>query len=67
VRFELDLSEDREEQEEIRILLVEDHASLRQAVADLFDREPEFTIVDRRDRWAKHAQCSRGSMWPSSI
>lgn len=45
VRFELVLSKDREELEEIRILLVEDHASLRQAVAALFDQEPEFTVV----------------------
>ena len=45
VRFELALSEDWEEQGEIRILLVEDHTSLRQAVASLFDREPGFTIV----------------------
>ena len=45
VRFELDLRKDREEPEEIRILLVEDHASLRQAVASLFDREPGFTVV----------------------
>jgi DNA-binding NarL/FixJ family response regulator len=45
VSFELALSKDQEEQEEIRILLVEDHASLREAVADLFDREPEFTVV----------------------
>ena len=45
VRFELALKKDREEQEEIRILLVEDHASLRQAVAALFDREPGFTVV----------------------
>ncbi len=45
VRFELDLRKAREELEEIRILLVEDHASLRQAVAALFDREPGFTVV----------------------
>ena len=45
VSFELALSKDQEEQEEIRILLVEDHTSLREAVADLFDREPEFTVV----------------------
>ena len=45
VRFELVLDKDQEEQEEIRILLVEDHTSLRQAVAALFDREPGFTVV----------------------
>ncbi|CAA9456106.1 MAG: diguanylate cyclase/phosphodiesterase (GGDEF & EAL domains) with PAS/PAC sensor(s) [uncultured Rubrobacteraceae bacterium] len=45
VRFELALRKDRQVLEEIRILLVEDHASLRQAVAALFDREPGFTVV----------------------
>jgi DNA-binding NarL/FixJ family response regulator len=45
VRFELALGKDREEQEEIRILLVEDHVSLREAVAALFDREPGFAVV----------------------
>ena len=45
VRFELTLGKDREELEEVRILLVEDHASLRQAVASVFDREPGFTVV----------------------
>ena len=45
VRFELALRKDRQELEEIRILLVEDHASLRQAVAALFDGEPGFTVV----------------------
>ena len=45
VRFELASRKDRAELEEIRILLVEDHASLRQAVAALFDREPGFTVV----------------------
>jgi DNA-binding NarL/FixJ family response regulator len=39
------LKKDREEQEEICSLLVEDHASFRQAVAALIDREPGFTIV----------------------
>jgi DNA-binding NarL/FixJ family response regulator/anti-sigma regulatory factor (Ser/Thr protein kinase) len=45
VRFELALRRDQEELEKIRILLVEDHASLRQAVADLLDREPGFAVV----------------------
>ena len=45
VRFELASKKDREESEEVRILLVEDHASLRQAVASVFDREPGFTVV----------------------
>ena len=29
----------------VRILLVEDHASFRQALAFMFEREPEFTVV----------------------
>jgi PAS domain S-box-containing protein len=45
VRFELALDKDRQEQEEIRILLVEDHVSLREAVAALFNREPDFVVV----------------------
>ena len=45
VSFELPLWEDGEKEEETRILLVEDHASLRQAVASMFDREPGFTVV----------------------
>src|SRR5215203_684250 len=45
VSFELALREDGEKEEETRILLVEDHASLRQAVASMFDREPGFTVV----------------------
>jgi PAS domain S-box-containing protein len=32
-------------EEEARVLLVEDHASLRQAVAAVFDREPGFAVV----------------------
>ncbi len=45
VRFKLALEKDREEPEETRILLVEDHASLRQAVASVFSREPGFTVM----------------------
>ena len=45
VRFEVALDRDAEEPEEARILLVEDHASFRQAVASVFEREPGFTVV----------------------
>ncbi len=46
VHFETNPAKDREEpEEEARILLVEDHASFRQAAASVFDREPEFTVV----------------------
>lgn len=33
------------EQSTVKILLVEDHASFRQALAFIFDREPEFTVA----------------------
>src|SRR5215203_5139458 len=32
-------------EEAVRILLVEDHASFRQAIASMFEREPEFVVV----------------------
>lgn len=31
----------------IRIMLVEDHASFRQTLAFMFDREPEFSVVEQ--------------------
>ena len=48
VRFEMPLEEDGEETEpekRIRILLVEDHASFREAVISVFEREPGFEVV----------------------
>jgi PAS domain S-box-containing protein len=45
VRFEMALQRDLEEPEEIRILLVDDHASLREAMASVFEREPGFSVV----------------------
>ncbi len=46
VSFELSLVEDGAEEEEIaRILLVEDHASFRQAVASILDLTSEFVVV----------------------
>ena len=41
-----------------RILLVEDHASFRQALAFMFEREPEFTVV----RQAGSISEARGSL-----
>lgn len=38
-------SETIAEDRETRILLVEDHTSFRQALAYLFEAEPEFTVV----------------------
>jgi PAS domain S-box-containing protein len=46
VRFEMPLKRKREEpEEEIRVLLVEDHASFRQAAASVFEREAGFEVV----------------------
>ena len=50
VRFEMPLGQDEGEEEpesegEIRILLVEDHASFREAAASVFEREPDMKVV----------------------
>src|SRR5215204_3507579 len=48
VRFEMALPTDEKEtqsEEEIRLLLVEDHASFREATASVFEREPGFEVV----------------------
>lgn len=39
------MTEDRVEKETSNVLLVEDHASFRQALAFMFEREPEFNVV----------------------
>jgi PAS domain S-box-containing protein len=46
VRFETPLKRGREEpEEEIRVMLIEDHASFRQAAASIFEREAGFEVV----------------------
>jgi len=48
VRFETNLAREGEEpqpQEETHILLVEDHASFREAAASVFEQEPGFEVV----------------------
>ena len=47
VRFEAPFRRDGQEkpEEEVRILLVEDHASFREAATSVFEREPGFEIV----------------------
>jgi PAS domain S-box-containing protein len=46
VRFELSLARDSEvAEEEVRILLVEDHATVREAIASSLEREAGFEIV----------------------
>lgn len=39
------MTEERVDKETANILLVEDHASFRQALAFMFEREPEFSVV----------------------
>jgi DNA-binding NarL/FixJ family response regulator len=48
VRFEMPLEEDGERtgpEKQIRIFLVEDHASFREAVISVFEREPGFEVA----------------------
>lgn len=48
VRFEMNLAREGEEpqpEEETRVLLVEDHASFREAAASIFEQEPGFEVV----------------------
>jgi PAS domain S-box-containing protein len=46
VRFELALKKEREEpEEEVRVLLVEDHVAVREALASTFEREAGFDVV----------------------
>lgn len=44
------------ETEKTRILLVEDHASFRQALAFMFEREPEFAVVGQAGSLAEARQ-----------
>ena len=45
VRVRLPLSPSREAGAPIRVLLVEDHAAVREAIAAAFRREPDFEVV----------------------
>jgi PAS domain S-box-containing protein len=46
IRIEMPLGEARErEQRQVRVLLVEDHTAVRQAIAAMFAREPDFDVV----------------------
>jgi PAS domain S-box-containing protein len=51
---------DGEGPEEVRILLVEDHASFRQAAAIVFERETEFTVVGQAGSLAEARQMLDG-------
>ncbi len=61
VLFELDLQRKEPQEEEARILLVEDHASLRQAVASMLEREPGFTVVGQAGSVAEARQMLNGA------
>ena len=45
-----------------RILLVEDHASFRQALAFMFEREPEFKVIKQASTLAEARGLSRESL-----
>jgi two-component system nitrate/nitrite response regulator NarL len=49
------------EREKTRILLVEDHASFRQALAFMFEREPEFAVVGQAGTLAEARQFLNGA------
>jgi DNA-binding NarL/FixJ family response regulator len=49
------------EREKTRILLVEDHASFRQALAFMFEREPEFAVVGQAGSLAEARRFLNGS------
>jgi DNA-binding NarL/FixJ family response regulator len=61
VRFEMALqSAVKEPEEEIRVLLVEDHASFRQAVASMLDRESNFSVKGQAGSLAEAREILEG-------
>ena len=55
------------EREKTRILLVEDHASFRQALAFMFEREPEFAVVGQAGTLAEARQFLNGSAGETDV
>ncbi len=55
------------EREKTRILLVEDHASFRQALAFMFEREPEFAVVGQAGTLAEARQLLNGSAGETDV
>ncbi|WP_084286189.1 PAS domain S-box protein [Solirubrobacter soli] len=45
VRLEVPLRPAQRAAEEVRVLLVEDHTAVREAIAGMFEREPDLTVV----------------------
>ena len=60
VRFEMSFERNRQEREEVRILLVEDHASYRQGLMYALEREPGFTVVGEAGSLAEARQMLGG-------
>jgi DNA-binding NarL/FixJ family response regulator len=60
-------AEDEVEREKTRILLVEDHASFRQALAFMFEREPEFAVVGQAGTLAEARQFLNGSAGETDV
>jgi DNA-binding NarL/FixJ family response regulator/anti-sigma regulatory factor (Ser/Thr protein kinase) len=61
VRFEMALqSAVKEPEEEIRVLLVEDHASFRQAVASMLDQESNFSVKGQAGSLAEAREILEG-------
>ncbi len=54
--------EDHKEKDLTRILLVEDHASFRQALAFMFEREPEFKVIEQASTLAEARRLSGESL-----
>ena len=55
------------EREKTRILLVEDHASFRQALAFMFEREPEFAVVGQAGTLAEARRFLNGSAGETDV
>ncbi len=55
------------EREKTRILLVEDHASFRQALAFMFEREPEFAVVGQAGTLAEARRFLNGSAGKTDV
>jgi PAS domain S-box-containing protein len=45
VRLTIDRSDGDEPSRRVRVLLIDDHAAVRQAIAAMFEREPDFDVV----------------------
>jgi DNA-binding NarL/FixJ family response regulator len=46
--------------EQVRVLLVEDHTAVREAIAGMFEREPDLTVVGRAESLAEARELLHG-------